>query len=114
MNWILIKQGLEALPVVLFVVLGFHYAYTLHKNDMLVRDNAVLSENLKQQQIVLDSIALRTAEQELSVSRLKGELEAKQYQDTTKVKKMLSRPVPSGCSDSMLYLKQEASSIVFE
>jgi len=111
MSWFLIRRYA---PVIVFLSIGFHYAYTLHRNDVLKQDNALLSENIKQQQVVLDSIAVRTAEQERSVSRLKGELEAKQHQDNTKVKKLLSRPVPSGCSDSMMYLKQEASGIVFE
>lgn len=101
-------------PAIVILCLGFHYAYVLDQNDTLKRNEAMLSENIKQQQIVLDSIAARTAEQERSVSRLKDELEAKQYQDTTKVKKLLSRPVPSGCSDSMMYLKQEASGIGFD
>lgn len=111
MNWILIRR---CAPYIVVVCIGLHYTYTLHRNDVLKQDNAVLSENIKQQQIVLGSIAARTAEQERSVSRLKGELEAKQHQDTTKVQKMLSRPAPSGCSDSMMYLKQEASGIGFE
>lgn len=111
MPWFLIRRYA---PVIVFLSVVFHYAYTLHKNDMLKRDNALLSENIKQQQIVLDAIAVRTEEQERAISRLKGELEAKQYQDTTKVQKLLSRPVPSGCSDSMMYLKQEASNIVFD
>lgn len=111
MNWFLIRR---CAPYIVVVCVGLHYAYTLHRNDVLKQDNAVLSENIKQQQVVLDAIAVRTEEQERIVSRLKGELEAKQYQDTTKVKKLLSRPVPSGCSDSMMYLKQEASNIVFE
>ncbi len=111
MNWFLIRRYA---PVIVFLSVVFHYAYTLHRNDVLKRNVALLSENIKQQQIVLDAMAARTEEQERAVSRLKGELEAKQYQDTTKVKKLLSRPVPSGCSDSMMYLKQEASGIVFE
>lgn len=111
MNWFLIRRYA---PVIVFLSIGFHYAYTLHQNDVLKRNVALLSENIKQQQIVLDAIAVRTEEQERAISRLKGELEAKQYQDTTKVKKLLSRPAPSGCSDSMMYLKQEASNIVFE
>lgn len=111
MNWILIRR---CAPYIVVVCIGLHYAYTLHRNDVLMQDNAVLSENIKQQRIVLDSIAARTAEQERSVSRLKGELEAKQGKDTAKVQKMLSRPLPSGCSDSMLYLKQEASGIGFD
>jgi len=111
MPWFLIRRYA---PAIVFLSIGFHYTYTLHQNDMLKRNVALLSENIKQQQIVLDSIAVRTEEQERAVSRLKGELEAKQYQDTTKVKKLLSRPVPSGCSDSMMYLKQEASGIVFD
>ncbi len=101
-------------PAIVVVCLGFHYAYTLHQNDVLKRNATLLSENIKQQQVVLDSIAVRTEEQERAVSRLKGELEAKQHQDTTKVKKLLSRPVPSGCADSIKYLKQEASNIVFD
>jgi cell division protein FtsB len=111
MPWLMISR---CTPYIVVVCLVFHYAYTLHRNDVLKQDNAVLSENIKQQQVVLDAIAARTEEQERAVSRLKGELEAKQYQDTTKVKKLLSRPAPSGCSDSMMYLKQEASGIVFE
>ena len=111
MNWFLIRRYA---PVIVFLSIGFHYAYTLHQNDVLKRNVALLSENIKQQQIVLDAIAVRTEEQERAISRLKGELEAKQYQDTTKVKKLLSRPAPSGCSDSMMYLKQEASNIVFD
>ncbi len=111
MNWFLIRRYA---PVIVFLSIGFHYAYTLHQNDVLKRNVALLSENIKQQQIVLDAIAVRTEEQERAISRLKGELEAKQYQDTTKVQKLLSRPVPSGCSDSMMYLKQEASNIVFD
>lgn len=111
MNWFLIRRYA---PAIVFLSVVLHYAYTLHQNDVLKRNVALLSENIKQQQIVLDAIAVRTEEQERYVSRLKGELEAKQYQDTTKVKKLLSRPVPSGCSDSMMYLKQEASNIVFE
>ena len=111
MNWFLIRRYA---PAIVFLSVVLHYAYTLHQNDVLKRNVALLSENIKQQQIVLDAIAVRTEEQERYVSRLKGELEAKQYQDTTKVKKLLSRPVPSGCSDSMMYLKQEASGIVFE
>lgn len=111
MPWFMIKHYA---PAILIVCIASHYAYTLHKNDVLKQDNALLSENIKQQQIVLDSISVRTAEQERTVATLKGELEAKQWKDTTKVKKMLSKPVPSGCSDSMMYLKQEASSIVFE
>lgn len=111
MPWFLIRRYA---PAIVFLSVVLHYAYTLHQNDVLKRNVALLSENIKQQQIVLDAIAVRTEEQERYVSRLKGELEAKQYQDTTKVKKLLSRPVPSGCSDSMMYLKQEASGIVFE
>lgn len=111
MNWFLIRRYA---PAIVFLSVVLHYAYTLHQNDVLKRNVALLSENIKQQQIVLDAIAVRTEEQERAVSRLKGELEAKQYQDTTKVKKLLSRPVPSSCSDSMMYLKQEASNIVFE
>lgn len=111
MNWFLIRRYA---PAIVFLSAVLHYTYTLHQNDMLKRNAALLSENIKQQQIVLDSIAVRTAEQERAISRLKGELEAKQYQDTTKVKKLLSRPAPSGCSDSMKYLKQEAPSIVFD
>ena len=111
MNWFLIRRYA---PAIVFLSVVFHYAYTLHRNDVLKQDNTVLSENIKQQQVVLDAIAVRTEEQERYVSRLKGELEAKQHQDTTKVKKLLSRPAPSGCSDSMMYLKQEASNIVFE
>ena len=111
MNWFLIRRYA---PAIVFLSVVFHYAYTLHRNDVLKRDNALLSENIKQQQVVLDVIAARTEEQERAVSRLKGELEAKQHQDNTKVQKLLSRPVPSGCSDSMMYLKQEASNIVFD
>jgi hypothetical protein len=111
MNWFLIRRYA---PAIVFLSVVFHYAYTLHQNDMLKRNVALLSENIKQQQIVLESIAVRTEEQERYVSRLKGELEAKQHQDTTKVKKLLSRPVPSGCADSIKYLKQEASNIVFD
>lgn len=111
MNWFLIRRYA---PAIVFLSVVLHYAYTLHQNDVLKRNVALLSENIKQQQIVLDAIAVRTEEQERAVSRLKGELEAKQHQDTTKVKKLLSKPLPSGCSDSMMYLKQEASSIVFE
>lgn len=111
MNWFLIRRYA---PAIVILCLMFHYAYTLHKNNMLLQDNALLSENIKQQQIVLDSIAVRTEEQERSVSRLKGELEAKQYQDTAKVKELLKKKVPSGCSDSMMYLKQEASGIGFD
>ena len=111
MNWFLIRRYA---PVIVFLSIGFHYAYTLHQNDVLKRNVALLSENIKQQQIVLDAIAVRTEDQERAVSRLKGELEAKQYQDTTKVRKLLSRQVPSGCADSIKYLKQEASNIVFD
>jgi hypothetical protein len=111
MPWFLIRRYA---PVIVFLSVVFHYAYTLHQNDVLKRNVALLSENIKQQQIVLDAIAVRTEDQERAVSRLKGELEAKQYQDTTKVRKLLSRPAPSGCSDSMMYLKQEASNIVFD
>ena len=111
MPWFLIRRYA---PVIVFLSVVFHYAYTLHQNDVLKRNVALLSENIKQQRIVLDAIAVRTEEQERAISRLKGELEAKQYQDTTKVKKLLSRPAPSGCSDSMMYLKQEASNIVFD
>lgn len=111
MPWLMIRR---CTPYIVVVCLVLHYSYTLHRNDVLKQDNAVLSENIKQQQVVLDVIAARTEEQERAVSRLKGELEAKQYQDTTKVKKLLSRPVPSGCADSIKYLKQEASNIVFD
>ncbi len=111
MPWFLIRRYA---PAIVFLSVVLHYAYTLHQNDVLKRNATLLSENIKQQQVVLDSIAVRTEEQERAVSRLKGELEAKQYQDTTKVKKLLSRPVPSGCADSIKYLKQEASNIVFD
>ena len=111
MNWFLIRRYA---PAIVFLSVVLHYAYTIHQNDVLKRNAALLSENIKQQRIVLDSIAVRTAEQQKAVEALQSELDTKQYQDTTKVKKLLSRPVPSGCSDSMMYLKQEASNIVFD
>jgi len=111
MNWFLIRRYA---PAIVFLSVVLHYAYTLHQNDVLKRNVALLSENIKQQQVVLDSIAVRTAQQQKAVEVLKSELDAKQKQDTGKVKKLLSKQVPSGCADSMKYLKQEASGIVFE
>jgi len=114
MNWLMLKRIFNVLPYIVLICLVLHYAYVLKQNDNLKQDAIRLTENIKQQQSVLDGIAARTAEQERSISTLKDELEAKQYQDTTKVQKMLSKPLPSGCSDSMIYLKQEASGIGFE
>lgn len=101
-------------PAIVVVCLGFHYAYVLDQNDTLKRNEALLSENIKQQQVVLGRIAARTAEQQKAVEGLEVELKTKQKQDTGNVKKLLSKQVPSGCADSMSYLKQEASNIVFE
>ena len=111
MPWFLIRRYA---PAIVFLSVVLHYAYTLHQNDVLKRNVALLSENIKQQQIVLDSIAVRTAQQQKAVEVLKSELDAKQKQDTTKTKKLLSKQIPSGCADSMMYLKQEASNIVFD
>lgn len=111
MNWFLIRRYA---PAIVFLSVVLHYAYTLHQNDMLKRNVALLSENIKQQQIVLGNIAVRTAQQQKAVEALQSELDAKQKQDAGKVKKLLSKPVPTGCADSIKYLKQEASNIVFE
>ena len=111
MPWFLIRRyapGIGFLSVVL------HYAYTLHQNDTLKRNEALLLENIKQQQVVLGNIAVRTAQQQKAVEALQSELDVKQKQDMTNVKKLLSKPIPSGCADSMSYLKQEASNIVFD
>lgn len=101
-------------PAIVVVCLGFHYAYVLDQNDTLKHNEALLSENIKQQQVVLGNIAVRTTQQQKAVESLEAELKSKQKQDTTKVKRLLSKQVPSGCADSMSYLKQEASNIVFE
>lgn len=101
-------------PAIVVVCLGFHYAYVLDQNDTLKRNEALLSENIKQQQVVLGNITVRTAQQQKAVESLEAELNTKQKQDTTKVKRLLSKQVPSSCADSMSYLKQEASNIVFE
>lgn len=101
-------------PAIVILCSGFHYAYVLDQNDTLKRNEALLSENIKQQQIVLGSIAVRTAQQQKAVESLEAELKTKQKQDTGNVKKLLSKQAPSGCTDSMSYLKQEASNIVFE
>ncbi len=101
-------------PAIVVVCLCFHYAYVLDQNDTLKRNEALLSENIKQQQVVLGRIAARTAEQQKAVEGLEVELKTKQKQDMTNVKKLLSKQVPSSCADSMSYLKQEASNIVFE
>lgn len=101
-------------PAIVVVCLGFHYAYVLDQNGTLKRNEALLSENIKQQQIVLGNIAVRTTQQQKAVESLEAELKSKQKQDMTNVKKLLSKQVPSGCADSMSYLKQEASNIVFD
>jgi len=111
MNWFLIRRYA---PAIVFLSVVLHYAYTLHQNDMLKRNVALLSENIKQQQVVLGNIAVRTAQQQKAVEALQSELDAKQKQDTGNVKKLLSKPIPSGCADSIKYLKQEASNIVFD
>lgn len=111
MNWFLIRRYA---PAIVILCMMLHYAYTLHRNEVLLQDNALLSENIKQQQIVLDSIAVRTEEQQKVVDQLQTQLEMKQSSDSRKVGRLLSKPTPSTCVDSIKYLKQEASGIVFD